>query len=249
MPIQIQRTRVPDEAPTALEPGQLGVEMASTPPRLWVGVPAEIDPTMRRMLIGGGGGGRGGFSTGDVKLTLRPTADEGWIMCNDGTIGNGLSFATTRANDDTKALFKLLWERVPHLEIRMRIHTGDIITWTRGASAEEDFDARLQLVIPKMLGRTLALAGQGAGLTNQLLGSASGAEVTALGSTQIANHRHGSTAGWFASFDYYNPYIWASANQPIQFIWSLWYQTHPTGGGGVHSNWQPTSFFRTMMCL
>lgn len=248
MVMQIRRTRTPDLAPD-LAPGQLGVEMGSRPPKLWVGVPPAIDPAARRMLIGGGGGGKGGASTGDVKLTLRATPDPGWIMCNDGSIGNRLSYATTRAEDDTKALFKMLWEAVPSLGIRMRIHTGDIIDWQRGESAEEDFDANRQLVIPRMLGRALALAGQGVGLTNRALGFAGGAEVTALGSTQAANHRHGSTAGWFASFDYYNPYIWASANQPIQFIWSIWYQTHPTGGGGVHSNMQPTSFFHAMMCL
>ena len=50
------------------------------------------------------------FTTGDVKTTLKTTADAGWVMMNDGTIGDASSGGTTRANADTQALFGLLDE-------------------------------------------------------------------------------------------------------------------------------------------
>lgn len=57
--LQIRRTRTPNNPPTDLVPGQLGIEMANDPPRLWVGVPTEIDPTARRELLAYGGIGGG----------------------------------------------------------------------------------------------------------------------------------------------------------------------------------------------
>ena len=53
-----------------------------------------------------------GASTGDGKITLKTTADPGWIMCNDGTIGSATSGSSTRANADTQALFTLLFNNV-----------------------------------------------------------------------------------------------------------------------------------------
>jgi hypothetical protein len=60
---RITRTSTPllAPAPGSLVPGQLAVEMATSPaPRLWVGVPTNIDPTGRRLIVSGGGGGGGG---------------------------------------------------------------------------------------------------------------------------------------------------------------------------------------------
>ena len=51
------------------------------------------------------------FSTGDCKVTLKTTADPGWVLMDtdDGTIGNVASSATKRADVDTEELFELLW--------------------------------------------------------------------------------------------------------------------------------------------
>lgn len=60
---RVTRTSQPGLAPASgsLVPGQLAVEMATQPnPRLWVGVPTNIDPTGRRLIVSGGGGGGGG---------------------------------------------------------------------------------------------------------------------------------------------------------------------------------------------
>jgi hypothetical protein len=60
---RLTRTSQPNLAPASgsLVPGQLAVEMATQPnPRLWVGVPTNIDPTGRRLVVSAGGGGGGG---------------------------------------------------------------------------------------------------------------------------------------------------------------------------------------------
>lgn len=50
MVMQIKRTSTVNLAPSVIDEGQLAVEMASTPPKLWVGVPYGIEPTGRRLL-------------------------------------------------------------------------------------------------------------------------------------------------------------------------------------------------------
>jgi len=49
-----------------------------------------------------------GFSTGDVKMTFKTSADVGWLLMDDTTIGNASSSAD-RPNADTEELFELLW--------------------------------------------------------------------------------------------------------------------------------------------
>src|SRR5512144_1448320 len=106
-----------------------------------------------------------GWSTGDVKATYKVVADAGWVMMNDGSIGDANSGATTRFNADTWPLFNLLWW-----------HTSDdwcklyaAYTWTptgRGASAAADWAAHRHILLPKVLGRALAACGSGAGLSS-----------------------------------------------------------------------------------
>lgn len=92
------------------------------------------------------------FTTGDVKVTFK-TAETGWVLMNDGTIGSASSGATSRANADTEDLYVLLWDNV-----------GDQyapVTGGRGASAAADFAANKALKLPKVLGRAIAAAGIG----------------------------------------------------------------------------------------
>jgi microcystin-dependent protein len=84
--------------------------MASDPARLWCGVPVSINPNGRIEVAIGGGGAGGDFTTGDAKFALSDVAEPGWIIMDDGTIGDAESGASTRANDDCRALFELLWE-------------------------------------------------------------------------------------------------------------------------------------------
>jgi len=54
--VQILRTSTPNQQPAALAPGELAIEMATVPPRLWVGVPTAIDAAGMKLLLPSGGG-------------------------------------------------------------------------------------------------------------------------------------------------------------------------------------------------
>jgi microcystin-dependent protein len=120
------------------------------------------------------------FTTGDVKLTIKNVADPGWVLMNDGTIGNAASGATTRANADTEALFTLLWNNTTDANCP--------VSGGRGASAAADFAANKTIALPKALGRALAVYGSGAGLTSRSLAQALGSEDAVL-----VSHNHTAT--------------------------------------------------------
>lgn len=117
------------------------------------------------------------WSTGDVKVTFKTTADTGWVLMNDGTIGNGSSGGTARANADTLALFTLLWTNT--VDADCAVSTG------RGANAAADFAANKTIALPKVLGRDLAVYGAGSGLTARALASVLGAETKTIGTTNL----------------------------------------------------------------
>lgn len=98
-----------------------------------------------------------GFTTGDVKLTMKTTPDVGWVLMNDGTIGNEGSGATTRANADTQNLYVLIWNNI--------VDQWAPVLGGRGASALDDFNANKPIRLPRTLGR--ALAGYGTGMVTQ----------------------------------------------------------------------------------
>lgn len=127
-----------------------------------------------------------GWGTGDVKLTMKTAADDGWLMCNDGTIGPAGSGATARAHADTRSLYLLLWGAVSN--------TNAPVTGGRGVSAVADWDSGKAIALTKMVGRALGVAGGGAGLTARSHGQAVGTET--LGTRghqrryQRGGHRH-----------------------------------------------------------
>lgn len=124
------------------------------------------------------------WSTGDVKATYKVVADLGWVMLNDGTIGDATSGGTTRANADTVALFTHLWNNTA--DAQCAVSTG------RGANAAADFAAHKTIALPKMLGRALASAGAGAGLTSRALALITGVETHQLtqAETPVKSHAH-----------------------------------------------------------
>lgn len=122
------------------------------------------------------------FTTGDVKVTFKTTADSGWVMMNDGTIGNGSSGGTTRANADTESLFTLLWNNT--------VDANCAVSGGRGASAAADFAANKTIALPKVLGRDLAISGAGSGLTSRALASVLGAETKSIAEANLPSHTH-----------------------------------------------------------
>lgn len=175
------------------------------------------------------------FLTGDLKPTWKNTPEDGYIMCDDGSIGSPQSGATNRANDDTQPLYELLWN-----------NTSTSVAGGRGASAELDWADNKALSLPPMTGRAVGVAGQGTGLTNRALGSVDGTEEETLTLAQYPEHRH-----------YYNS--WAggslgSTGDPVEAgtiytegdTITVTLQTGSAGGGQAHNNMQP-SFFTNMM--
>jgi len=122
------------------------------------------------------------WKTGQVMLTIQTVPDAGWVMCNDGTIGNAASGGSTRANADTQALFTLLWNNVSN--------TYAPVSSGRGASAAADFAANKTIALTKVMGRALAIAGAGSGLTARALGQTLGVETVALTEAQNGPHNH-----------------------------------------------------------
>jgi hypothetical protein len=167
------------------------------------------------------------WTTGDCKITLKTVADSGWILANDGTIGNGSSGGTTRANADCANLFTLLW----NIDDSICPVSGG-----RGASAAADFAANKTIAIPKTLGRALGIAGAGSGLTSRALGVSVGAETHTLTGDEI-DHLHGipmaSTAGGGGGV------LTPVGNTSLQTM------NAPT----AHNNMQPTTFFNFMIKL
>jgi hypothetical protein len=122
------------------------------------------------------------FTTGDVKTTYKSIADPGWVMMNDGSIGNQFSAATTRANSDTLNLFLLLWNNIAD--------AWAPVSGGRGANAQADFDANKRLTLPRALGRSISASGAGSSLTNRALGEYLGVETVALTSSNNGPHTH-----------------------------------------------------------
>jgi len=107
------------------------------------------------------------MSTGDVKMTIKTTADSGWVLMNDGTIGDASSAASNRANDDTQALFELIWNNISD--------TWAPVVGGRGGSSAADFAAHKKITLPRSLGRVLA--GYGAAVS-QVTGSNAQVDTT-----------------------------------------------------------------------
>lgn len=174
------------------------------------------------------------FQTGDFVLTMRSTASASWIVCDDGTIGSAASGATSRANADTEALFTLIWNNASN--------TYAPVSGGRGASAAADFAANKSIGLTKMLGRALAVAGNGSGLSARAVGETLGEETHLLTAAEIPAHNHKINdafpiiegAGWSRCVDA------GDATRPVT-RGSVSTQNN-TGGGGAHNNMQPTSF-------
>src|SRR5574343_91986 len=133
------------------------------------------------------------FTTGDYKLTGKVTADSGWIMYTYGTIGDGSSSATVRANADTSALFTLYWNNYSN--------TLCPVSGGRGASAAADFAAHKTLTLPDMSQRVLGIAGSynTGGLTSRTLGFAHGAETATLATANLPPYTPAGTLGGSAT--------------------------------------------------
>jgi len=155
------------------------------------GVPTAPDPTgggttqiATKGYVDAAVGGVGTpWSAGDCKLTFKTVADTGWLMMDDTTIGSATSNATHQ-NNAYQTLFNLLWA-IPACQLFSP--TGTAISKT---TLPADWNNSNSLAMPKALGRALAVAGAGAGLTSRPLGSTFGEENHVLLGHESVPHRH-----------------------------------------------------------
>jgi hypothetical protein len=179
------------------------------------------------------------FTTGDVKLTLKTTADTGWVVMNDGTIGNASSGGTTRANADTEKLFTLLWTNTANANCA--VSSG------RGASAAADYAANKTIALPKALGRALAGYGAGSGLTSRAIASITGAETHTLTIAEMPAHTHPGSTARGGNTAIGTSTSGTSANAVTSFSTEV--DVASQGGDGAHANMQPTLFLNVMIKL
>ncbi len=187
-----------------------------------------------------------GFTTGDVKATYKASADTGWVMSNDGSIGNASSGATTRANADTEALFTLLYNNITALVVQ----DSSGSTVSRGVSAAADFAANRRLVIPKALGRAMAVAGAGAGLTSRTLGAVVGHEALQQHSHGVNDPGHDHVYPQYAAvFGSGSTGYAIGAGAAVGSMSDTTGITIDDAGTGDAGNMQPTTFLNMMIKL
>jgi len=174
------------------------------------------------------------IGTGDAKFTLKTTADTGWVLMDDGTIGSAASGATNRANADTEDLYTLLWDNISD--------TYASVSGGRGASAAADFAADKSISLNKVLGRSLGVAGAGSGLTSRALGEIVGEETHQLITNEMPAHNH-STSGVSNSTG------GTARVRTTDVAAATTVNTSSAGGDGAHNNIQPTSFWNVMIKL
>jgi hypothetical protein len=192
----------------------------------------DVKAITSKGLSDAGVGGGSGFSTGDAKITLKTAADAGWVMANDGTIGDASSGASTRANSDTAALYAILWA-IPDAYAP--------VTGGRGANAAADFAAHKKIALTKALGRAIAIAGTGSGLSARPLGSVVGEEEHTLTTAELPNITLPCGDGTAGEGGSYSGLKTGSSNTPTI--------NTTANGGGSHNNMQPTSFWNIMIKL
>jgi hypothetical protein len=128
-------------------------------------------------------------TTGDAKLTFKVTADVGWVMANDGTIGDGFSNATV-PNDLCVNLFTLFFNTFPDAVAPVQTASGAATTRAAQGSASSAWGAHCRMMLPKQLGRALIIAGSGAELTPRNLGAVGGEENHTLTTAESVSHTH-----------------------------------------------------------
>lgn len=175
--------------------------------------------------------------TGTIFPYVGTTAPTGYVLLNDGTIGNASSGATNRANSDTQNLFVLLWNSMA--DAQAPVSTG------RGVSALVDFNANKTITLPLSLGRAIGVAGAGSGLTSRVNGVTVGEETHTLSIAELPAHTHPPFAqGTFAMYAPGNGDRKGSSDGIFDSP-----TTGSTGSGTAHNNMQPTVFFNAIIKL
>lgn len=213
------------------------------------------------------------YKTGDIKKTVKKTAETGWLLLDGKTIGSASSGGTSRANADTSALFTLLWTDWDNTVLPIQDSSGS--PTTRGASAAADFAANKRMPLPDHRERVAAgwdnladVSRLSSPVAGDTIGSSGGAQSHTLVSGEMPAHTHAAgtytaeTAGAHTHMtgegvlagsgsgtgmrSNANSVVSSSSGDHTHTIGG---SSASTGGDGAHNNVQPTIIFNYQVKL
>jgi hypothetical protein len=124
-------------------------------------------------------------TTGALQPTLKTTPDVGWLLMDDGTFGSVSSGSSNSNSAANQALFTLIFNNISDTYAPILTSTGSATTRSAQGTASAAWAANCRMSLPKMLGRALAFASTGAGLTSRALGQIFGEENHTLSLSEI----------------------------------------------------------------
>lgn len=124
-------------------------------------------------------------TTGTVALTFETTAPAGWLLFDDGTFGSATSGSSNSNSAANQALFTLLFNNVSDANAPILTSGGGGTTRAGQGTAAAAWAANCRMTLPKTLGRALAVAGTGSGLTARALGSTTGTETVTVAQANL----------------------------------------------------------------
>jgi microcystin-dependent protein len=131
---------------------------------------------------------------GTIRFTICATADVGWRMFDDGTIGDSSSGATF-SNATSVNVFTLMYNNFADAQAPLLSSAGTVITRASMTNAATAWAAHCRMSLPKTLGRAMGVAGSGAGLTARPLGAVAGEETHTPTQAEMFSHYHTGSTG------------------------------------------------------
>lgn len=208
-----------------------------TKPCVYLGaIPPEQEYHTYDMIDGIINAPRTGFITSGYDLTAPP----GFLLMDDLTIGSATSGATSNggigASSNSFPLYCWLWNNVSNPSSNAWCPVSGGI----GTSAVSDFLLNKPLQLQRILGRALASAGSGSGLTARTLGQFLGEETHVLTIGELATHSHTPVAP-ATGFRVKGGGV-PTLDETGGVLESIQGATGTTGSNTPHNNMQPTSF-------
>lgn len=207
--------------------------------------------------------------SGTVVFTIKTVSPIGWLLFNDGTIGDANSGAN-HANADSLSVFTDLFNNISDANCPILTSIGAATTRVAQIDAATAWAAHCRITLPKSLGRALAAAGSGSGLTTRTLGATAGEENHTLTQSELSialgtatsnsvvtdpGHYHTLGAGGAGGNLQNGGTIIndAGAGHVAAAFTNISVTTTTTitnsAGGNAHNNMQPTIFLNAMIKL
>lgn len=196
--------------------------------------------TIQDLTVNGTMTGGGTIPSGVVVFTILSAAPSGWLMFNDSTLGDGSSGAS-HANADSLNVFTELFNNASDANCPIFTSGGGGTTRAAQGNAAAAWAAHCRMSLPKALGRALAVAGSGSGLTARAMAGTVGAETHQLTVNEMPSHHHIAALQGSANVTAGFPNL--GVDQGVSTV------TGDTGGDAAHNNMQPSTFLNAMVKL